>query len=102
MCVQHTQHHGRPQIFFQGGQHQHFAYLFQIADDAMQIDISKMLHPLYTPKEMPHVHGRRKGWREGSWHPWILKFSYYSVVQLLLTYGLFYKNVTTHGPLLSK
>ena len=25
--------HGRPQKFFQGGQGQHFAYHFQIADD---------------------------------------------------------------------
>jgi len=25
--------HGRPQIFFQGGQRRHFVYHFQIADD---------------------------------------------------------------------
>jgi len=32
-------HHGRLQKLFQGSQLQHFAYLFQIADDAMQMDL---------------------------------------------------------------
>jgi len=41
--------------------HRHFAYLFQIADDAMQMDVDKSLYPFYAPKIMPHVHGRRRG-----------------------------------------
>jgi len=37
--------HGRPQKFFQGGQHRNFAYPFQAADDAMQTDVHKTLRP---------------------------------------------------------
>jgi len=44
-------HHGRPQKFFQGGgKRQHFAHLFQIADDAMPIDIHKTLFPFSGPQ----------------------------------------------------
>jgi len=54
-------HRGRPQKFFQGRQHRHFAHMFQIADDAMQMYINKSLYPLYAPKVNAHVHGCRKG-----------------------------------------
>jgi len=53
--------HGRPQKIFPGEQHRHFAYLFQIADDAMQMDVNKSLYAFYTTKIMTHVHGRWKG-----------------------------------------
>jgi len=43
-------HRRRPQKFFQGEQHRHFAYLFQIADGALQMDVNKTLYPFYTPK----------------------------------------------------
>jgi len=46
--------------FSRGEQHQHFAYLFQIADDAMIMDVNKMF-TLYVPRIMPYVYGRRKG-----------------------------------------
>jgi len=36
--------------FFQEGQSRNFAYPFQVADDAMQIDIHKTLYPFYTTK----------------------------------------------------
>jgi len=48
--------HGRPQKFFQsGGKHRHFVYPFQVADDAMQMNIHKKLCPFYTTKKMPRV-----------------------------------------------
>ena len=53
--------HWRPQIFFQGGKHRHFAQIFQIADDAMQMEVNKTLYPFYAPKIMPRVRGRWKG-----------------------------------------
>jgi len=40
---------------FPGGQRRHFAYLFQVADVAMQIDVHKTLYPFYTTKKMLHV-----------------------------------------------
>jgi len=46
--------HGRPQKFFQGGQRQHFAYLFQVADVAMQMDVHKTYYCFYTTKKMTH------------------------------------------------
>jgi len=39
--------HGRSQKFFHGGQRRNFAYLFQVADDAMQINAHKTLYPFY-------------------------------------------------------
>jgi len=45
--------------FSRGGQHRQFTYLFQIADDAMQMNVNKTLCPFYAPKIMPRVHGRR-------------------------------------------
>jgi len=39
--------HGGPQKFFQGGQHGNFAYPFQVADGAMQMDVHKTLHRFY-------------------------------------------------------
>jgi len=41
--------HGRPQKFSSGGQRQNFAYHFQVADDAMQMDVHKTLYPIYIP-----------------------------------------------------
>ena len=46
--------HGRPQKFFQGGQRRHIAYLFQVADDATQMDVQKALYPFYTTKKITH------------------------------------------------
>jgi len=37
-------------VIFPGGQRQHFSYTFQIADDAMQTDIYKALHPFFTKR----------------------------------------------------
>ena len=46
---------GRPQKFFQGGgQRQHFAYHFQVADVAMKMDVHKTLSSFYTTKKIPH------------------------------------------------
>jgi len=51
-----------PQKCFQGGgQRQHFAHIFQIVDDAMQMEVNKTLYPFYAPEIMPRVHGRWKG-----------------------------------------
>jgi len=36
ICSRYIKKIERPQKFFQGGQRRHFAYLFQVADDAMQ------------------------------------------------------------------
>ena len=33
----------------------HFAYLFQVVDDALQVDVYKTLYPFYTTKKMPYV-----------------------------------------------
>jgi len=33
----------------------HFAYLFQVVDDALQMDVYKTLYPFYTTKKMPYV-----------------------------------------------
>jgi len=41
------------------GQHRHLAYIFQIADDAMQMDVNKSLYPFYPPKIMPHFAATR-------------------------------------------
>ena len=40
---------------FPGGQRQHFAYPFQVADDAMQMDVHKTFYPFYTTRKMRHV-----------------------------------------------
>jgi len=40
--------------FSRGGQSQHFAYPFQVVDDATQMDVHKMLYPFYTTKKMPN------------------------------------------------
>jgi len=37
--------HEHTQNLFQGGQRRNFAYRFQIADDAMQMDVYKTLFP---------------------------------------------------------
>jgi len=39
--VHNTDAHGRPQNFSHGRQRQHFAYSFQVAEDAMQLDVQK-------------------------------------------------------------
>jgi len=41
--------HGCSQDFFQGGQRRNFAYPFQVADDAMQVDVHKTLYPFCIP-----------------------------------------------------
>ena len=44
--------HGRPQKIFHGGYFHggHFAYLFQIADDSVQMDVHKTFYPLCTQR----------------------------------------------------
>ena len=37
-------------IFSKGVQHRHFAYLFQVADVAMQTDVHKTLHSVFFLK----------------------------------------------------
>jgi len=37
----------RPHKLFQGGNIEILLYPFQVADDAMQVDVHKMLYPLY-------------------------------------------------------
>ena len=39
-----------PQKFFQGGQRRHFACIFQVADDAMQIDVHKTHYSFYAKR----------------------------------------------------
>jgi len=39
--VHNTDAHGRPQNFSNGGKRRHFAYPFQVAEDAMQLDVQK-------------------------------------------------------------
>jgi len=40
--------HGRPRKMFQGGgQRRKFAYRFKVSDDAMHIDVHKMLYLIY-------------------------------------------------------
>jgi len=51
-----SQAHGHPQKVFQVEvQSRHFAYRYQVVDDATQIDIHKSLHPFYTTKKVPNV-----------------------------------------------
>jgi len=38
-----------------GGKNGHFAYSFQVADDAMQLDVQKTHYPSCTTKKMPYV-----------------------------------------------
>ena len=40
--------------FFSGVKRWHFAYLFQVANDAVQMEVHKILYPLHTTKKMPH------------------------------------------------
>jgi len=47
--------HGRRQKYFQEEQRRHFACPFQVANDAMQMDVHKTLWPFYTTKKMPHI-----------------------------------------------
>jgi len=35
---------------FSGGKRRHFAYTFQVSDDAVQTDVYKALYPLYTKR----------------------------------------------------
>jgi len=56
----HVRTHGLPQIFFQGEQCRNFAYPFQVADDAEQIDVHKPLYPFSTTKKRLHVRMIRK------------------------------------------
>jgi len=43
-------------IFFRGeGQHQHFVDIFQVADDALQLDVYKTLYTFDTTNKMPYV-----------------------------------------------
>jgi len=37
------------------GQSRHFAYRFQLVDDATQTDSHKTRHPFYTTKKMPNI-----------------------------------------------
>ena len=46
---------GRPQKFFQRGQSRHFAYPFQVSDDASQMDVHKTLYPFYITKKLLNV-----------------------------------------------
>jgi len=46
--------HERRKKFFQGGQSRQFAHSFQVADEAMQMNVDKTLYPFYTTKKMPH------------------------------------------------
>ena len=46
--------HGHPQNFSSGWK-RHFAYSFQVADDATQIDVHKTLYPFCALKKMPNV-----------------------------------------------
>jgi len=39
-------YHGRPQNFSRG-KRRNVTYPFQVADDAMQLDVHKMLYPIY-------------------------------------------------------
>jgi len=41
--------------FSRGGQSRHFAYPFQVVDDATQMDVHKTLHPFYTTKKIPNA-----------------------------------------------
>jgi len=47
--------HGRPQKFFQRGKSRHFAYPFQVADDAVRMDVHKTFYPFNTITKMPRV-----------------------------------------------
>jgi len=40
--------------FSRGGQCQHFSHPFQVADDAMHMDVHKTLYPFYTAKKISH------------------------------------------------
>jgi len=46
---------GRPQKLFQGGQSRHFAFPFQVGDDAVHMDAHKTLYPFNSTKKMPRV-----------------------------------------------
>jgi len=37
-------------VIFPEGQRRHFAYTFQVADDAMQTDVHKALYPFFTKR----------------------------------------------------
>jgi len=41
--------------FSRGGQSRHFAYPFQVVEDATQMDVHKTPHPFYITKKMPNV-----------------------------------------------
>jgi len=46
---------GVRRYFSREGRIRHFAYPFQVANDAMQMDVHKTLYPFYTTKKRPHV-----------------------------------------------
>jgi len=45
--------HGHSQNFFQGGQRQHFAYLFRVDDDAIQMGFTKHFTPSVPHRKFP-------------------------------------------------
>jgi len=47
--------------FPRGGQHRHFACPFQVADDAMQMDVHETHYVFYALKAVPHVMGVGRG-----------------------------------------
>ena len=47
--------YGHLQKFFPGGQRRHFADPFQVAGDAMQMDVNKTLSTFYTTKKFPYA-----------------------------------------------
>jgi len=53
------------EIFPGGTQRQHFAYPFQVADDAERMDVHKTLHVFYTAKKMPCVNFNFQGRANG-------------------------------------
>jgi len=55
--------HGLPQKLFQGGQRRKFAYAFQVADDAMQMDVHKTHYPFYSINRPVTSLGHQEGQR---------------------------------------
>jgi len=64
---------GMQQFFQWVEQRRHFVYLFQVADDAMQMDVHKTRYPFYTTKNAPCYSNSQKNALRCQQYPGILQ-----------------------------
>ena len=71
--------------FSRVGQRRHFAYLFQVADDAIQMDVHKTLFPFPTKDAFPHKEKYPMLWQESQ------KFASLAAIPMYITIIILFK-----------